>query len=67
MGNNAIAVNGVYTQHGDLCLVVTDCHIGNTVNGHTADIAITTHGSDFYFAICAAMAGTHKARFSSSH
>jgi bacteriorhodopsin len=27
----------------------------NTVNGATADIAITTHGSDFYFAICAAM------------
>jgi len=29
---------------------------GNTVNGATADIAITSHGSDFYFAICAAMA-----------
>ncbi|KAF2820030.1 family A G protein-coupled receptor-like protein [Ophiobolus disseminans] len=29
---------------------------GNTVNGRTADIAITSHGSDFYFAICAAMA-----------
>jgi len=28
----------------------------NTVNGRTADIAITSHGSDFYFAICAAMA-----------
>jgi len=28
----------------------------NTVNGRTADIALTTHGSDFYFAICAAMA-----------
>ncbi|KAF2807435.1 family A G protein-coupled receptor-like protein [Mytilinidion resinicola] len=28
---------------------------GNTVNGGTADIAITTHGSDLYFAICAAM------------
>jgi hypothetical protein len=28
---------------------------GNTVNGKTADIAITTHGSDFFFAICAAM------------
>ncbi|KAF3045671.1 ion channel activity protein [Didymella heteroderae] len=28
---------------------------GNTVNGRTADIAITTHGSDLYFAICAAM------------
>lgn len=28
---------------------------GNTVNGATADIAITTHGSDLYFAICAAM------------
>jgi len=27
----------------------------NTVNGATADIAITSHGSDFYFAICAAM------------
>jgi len=27
----------------------------NTVNGRTADIAITSHGSDFYFAICAAM------------
>ncbi|KAF2877042.1 hypothetical protein BDV95DRAFT_481532 [Massariosphaeria phaeospora] len=27
----------------------------NTVNGATADIAITTHGSDFYFAISAAM------------
>jgi len=27
----------------------------NTVNGRTADIAITTHGSDFYFAICAVM------------
>ncbi|KAF2477197.1 family A G protein-coupled receptor-like protein [Lindgomyces ingoldianus] len=29
---------------------------GNTVNGITADIAITPRGSDFYFAICAAMA-----------
>ncbi|KAK3080481.1 hypothetical protein LTS18_000955 [Coniosporium uncinatum] len=29
---------------------------GNTVNGATADIAITTHGSDVYFAICACMA-----------
>jgi len=28
---------------------------GNYVNGANADIAITTHGSDFYFAICAAM------------
>ncbi|KAF2704042.1 putative opsin-like protein [Pleomassaria siparia CBS 279.74] len=28
---------------------------GNFVNGALADIAITTHGSDFYFAICAAM------------
>ncbi|KAF1947259.1 putative opsin-like protein [Clathrospora elynae] len=28
---------------------------GNTVNGKTADIAITERGSDFYFAICAAM------------
>jgi len=28
---------------------------GNTVNGVTADIAITTHGSDLYFAICSAM------------
>ncbi|KAJ4384089.1 hypothetical protein N0V86_000934 [Didymella sp. IMI 355093] len=28
---------------------------GNTVNGQTAQIAITTHGSDLYFAICAAM------------
>lgn len=27
----------------------------NTVNGRTADIAITDHGSDFYFAICSAM------------
>ncbi|KNG44258.1 opsin-like protein [Stemphylium lycopersici] len=27
----------------------------NTVNGVTADIAITTHGSNFYFAICAVM------------
>ncbi|KAF2034448.1 family A G protein-coupled receptor-like protein [Setomelanomma holmii] len=27
----------------------------NTVNGRTADISITSHGSDFYFAICAAM------------
>lgn len=25
------------------------------MNGRTADIAITSHGSDFYFAICAAM------------
>ncbi|MBO1764723.1 bacteriorhodopsin [Escherichia coli] len=30
-------------------------HNGNTVNGRTADINITTHGSDFYFAICAVM------------
>ncbi|ORY05474.1 hypothetical protein BCR34DRAFT_519532 [Clohesyomyces aquaticus] len=29
---------------------------GNTVNGATADIAITVRGSDFYFAISAAMA-----------
>jgi len=28
---------------------------GNTVNGRTANIAITRRGSDFYFAICAAM------------
>lgn len=28
---------------------------GNTVNGATADIAITTHGSDWYFAVCAVM------------
>ncbi|KAL6712539.1 hypothetical protein ACN47E_000416 [Coniothyrium glycines] len=27
----------------------------NTVNGRTADIAITSHGSSFYFAICAVM------------
>lgn len=27
----------------------------NTVNGATADIALTTHGSDFYFAICGVM------------
>ncbi|KAL5114226.1 hypothetical protein ACEQ8H_007878 [Pleosporales sp. CAS-2024a] len=30
-------------------------HNSNTVNGRTADIALTTHGSDFYFAICACM------------
>lgn len=29
---------------------------GNTVNGKTADIALTSHGSSFYFAICALMA-----------
>jgi len=29
---------------------------GNTVNGATADIAITTRGSDLYFAVCAIMA-----------
>ncbi|KAF2235348.1 family A G protein-coupled receptor-like protein [Viridothelium virens] len=29
---------------------------GNTVNGKSVDIAITTHGSDFYWAICAVMA-----------
>lgn len=28
---------------------------GNFRNGALADIAITTHGSDFYFAICAVM------------
>jgi bacteriorhodopsin len=28
---------------------------GNTVNGKTADIAITTHGSDWYWAVCAVM------------
>jgi len=28
---------------------------GNQFNGRTADIAITTHGSDFYFAVCAVM------------
>lgn len=28
---------------------------GNTVNGATADIAITTHGSDWYWAVCAVM------------
>ncbi|KAF1964699.1 family A G protein-coupled receptor-like protein [Bimuria novae-zelandiae CBS 107.79] len=28
---------------------------GNTVNGGTAQIAITTHGSDWYFAVCAVM------------
>jgi len=30
-------------------------HNTNTVNGATADIAITTHGSDWYFAVCAVM------------
>jgi bacteriorhodopsin len=30
-------------------------HNGNTVNGATADIAITTHGSDWYFTVCAVM------------
>lgn len=29
--------------------------LGNTVNGRTADIAITTRGSDWYFAVCAVM------------
>lgn len=33
----------------------TDSLQGNTVNGRTADIHITTHGSDFYWAICACM------------
>lgn len=28
---------------------------GNTVNGRTADIAITTHGSDWYWTVCAVM------------
>lgn len=28
---------------------------GNRVNGATAQIAITTHGSDWYFAVCAVM------------
>jgi len=28
---------------------------GNTVNGGTADIHITTHGSDWYWAVCACM------------
>lgn len=28
---------------------------GNTVNGKTAQIALTTHGSDWYFAVCAVM------------
>lgn len=28
---------------------------GNTVNGRTADIAITRRGSDWYFAVCAVM------------
>lgn len=28
---------------------------GATVNGRTAQIAITTHGSDWYFAVCAVM------------
>ena len=28
---------------------------GNIINGQRADIQITTHGSDFYWAICAAM------------
>ncbi|EUC33157.1 hypothetical protein COCCADRAFT_26476 [Bipolaris zeicola 26-R-13] len=30
-------------------------HNGNTVNGRTADIGLTTHGSNFYFSICAVM------------
>lgn len=30
-------------------------HNTNTVNGATADIAITTHGSDWYWAVCAVM------------
>jgi bacteriorhodopsin len=34
---------------------VSDKQTDNTVNGATADIAITERGSDFYFAICAAM------------
>ena len=29
---------------------------GNTVNGQRADIAITTHGSDWYWAVTAVMA-----------
>lgn len=29
--------------------------LGDTVNGATADIAITTHGSDWYWAVCAVM------------
>lgn len=66
-GNNAVQVNGMcYT----LSLLRTFCmgtarrekrrkltyvYLDNTVNGRTADIAITSHGSDFYFAICALM------------
>lgn len=34
----------------------SDPRIGNTVNGATADIAITTRGSDWYFTVCAVMA-----------
>ena len=37
------------------CTSHTDIASGNFVNGALADIAITTRGSDLYFAICAAM------------
>lgn len=39
-------------QHGEHRLTYITA---NTVNGATADIALTTHGSNFYFAICGVM------------
>jgi bacteriorhodopsin len=56
MGNNAVIVNSMislpfFLRNQSLTRNATD----NTLNGRTADIAITSHGSDFYFAICAAM------------
>ena len=58
--NDALRLNGMLTFLVDMVYhelspnkktTTTD----NTVNGATADIAITTDGSDFYFAICAVM------------
>jgi bacteriorhodopsin len=55
MGNNALKANGITLPRSHTCSSSLIQTAGNYVNGALADIAVTTHGSDFYFAICAAM------------
>jgi len=59
MGNNAVNVNSTLVLPSLLrchhCASWLTLLTANTVNGRTADIAITSHGSSLYFAICAVM------------
>lgn len=57
--NNALRLNSsslTIPMHTETPHLTTPTPTANTVNGRTADIAITTRGSDLYFAISAAMA-----------